>query len=140
MLGATLARRFPSAVRSDRVAPAVKPSSQVTLRSAAASCPAHWWSFTSTVSCLSVRSRHRHSSCRLADCSVGGFTAGPFGLRVASRVRPLSRRDLSTTYWVDRGEFSTAEPLPSRHCGKDPLSASLLVGGAGVRANDLHDR
>jgi hypothetical protein len=107
MLGATLARRFPSAVRSDRVAPAVKPSSQVTLRSAAASCLALWWSFTSTVSCLSVRSRHRHSSCRLADCSVGGFTAGPFGLRVASRLKPLYRRHLSTTYRVTERELST---------------------------------
>lgn len=98
MEGATHTRRVPSAVRSDRVALAVKPSSQVTLRSAAASRPARWWSFTSTVSYLPARSRHRHSPCRLADCSVGGVTVGPFGLREASlRTRP-TRRDLSTNY------------------------------------------
>ena len=135
MVGATLARRFPSAVRSDRVALAVKPSSQVTLRSAAASCPALWWSFTSSVSYLSVRSRHRHSSCRLADCSVGGFTAGPFGLRVASRAGPRCRRDLSTTYRASMSKLSTN---PSR-IGLTVEKSDLLVGGASVRADHLYD-
>lgn len=135
MVGATLVRRFPSAVRSDRVALAVKPSSQVTLRSAAASCPALWWSFTSSVSCLSVRSRHRHSSCRLADCSVGGFTAGPFGLRVASREEPRCRRDLSTTYRLAERKLST-DPVLS---GVSVEKSDLLVGGASVRADHLND-
>ena len=124
MLGATLARRFPSAVGSDRVTQAEWPSSLATLRSNCTSSLMRWWSFTSSDRCRSVRSRHHRSPFRLADCSVGGFTAGLFGLNEASQPRSGARRRLSTNLPLCYEDFSTRLVGRRIDCGKLVLGAN----------------
>ena len=135
MLGATLARRFPSAVRSDRVAPAVKlklpgdpPLRRYELPRA-----------------LVVIHQHRQ-------LPVGSIPSSPqfvppgrllgrrvhrWPLRATGSIAEVTlwQKGLINDLLAGLGEFSTAEGLAAA----DVEKSVLLVSGAGVGANHLND-
>ena len=135
MLGATLARRFPSAVRSDRVAPAVKPKLPGDPPLRRCELPR----------ALVVIHQHRQ-------LPVGSIPSSPqfvppgrllgrrvhrWPLRATGSIAEVTlwQKGLINDLLAGLGEFSTAEGLAAA----DVEKSVLLVSGAGVGANHLND-
>ena len=140
MSGATLARRFPSAVRSDRVAPAVKPKLPGDPPLRRCELPR----------ALVVIHQHRQ-------LPVGSIPSSPqfvppgrllgrrvhrWPLRATSSIAPAApqQKGLINDLLECLGRVFHHEAASRRRCGKVSRRSPLLVSGAGIGANDLDDR